>query len=236
MDKKHILVFGYNRLSYDLANNLDEKQHRLKFADVDEDNVRQASENGFTAAVMDYRSDENLSKLGIGQDVETLFCFLPEDSENVFLTISARALDKNLEIISIVEDPDCADKLLAAGANKIINPYEISGRKIFQLVTKPDITTVLDQTVFGRHDLNMAEVKIPENSQLENTFASQLALHNSNNLILVGVVDRELGDDLFFSMEEEDHKLDAGDILVVLGPTREIRAFKKEIEKQNYET
>ena len=47
------------------------------------------------------------------------------------------------------------------------------------------------------------------------------------NLFLIGVVDKELGDKLYFSLGEQDHKLDVGDILVVLGANRDIRKFKK---------
>ena len=116
---------------------------------------------------MDFRSDDSLHKMGIGHDIETIFCFFPEDSENVFLIISARAIAPDLSIVAIVKDPDSADKLLSAGANKIINPYQICGRKIFGLIKKPVITSILENTVFGRADLNMAQVEIPIGSKLE---------------------------------------------------------------------
>jgi voltage-gated potassium channel len=231
MKTKRIAVFGYNRLSFELIRNLDLKQHNVLVIDSDVSRVEQAIENGFDARALDYRSDEDLLAIGIGKTVDMLFSFLPEDSENVFLTISARALDQSLIIISIIEDPDSADKLLAAGANKIINPFEISARKIYQLVKKPDLSTVLEQTVFGRHDLHIAEIIIPEGSWLDQMMVSELRINEQNNLILIGVVDKELGDDLYFSLGEKQHKLDPGDILVVLGPDRSIRAFKKAIER-----
>jgi voltage-gated potassium channel len=120
---------------------------------------------------------------------------------------------------------------LAAGANKIIDPYEICGRKTHEMLTKPDITNILDDTVFGRHDLNMAQIEILEGSCLENTKTSDLRLSEKHNLILIGVVDRELGDQLHFAIGEKEHCLDAGDVLVVMGPEKEIKAFKKEVEQ-----
>jgi len=56
-----------------------------------------------------------------------------------------------------------------------------------------------------------------------------LSLNEQFNLVLIGIVDKELGDKLHFAIGEKDHKLDAGDILVVLGPSREINAFKQEV-------
>lgn len=226
---KNILVFGYNRLSVEAMKRLDSDSHHLLVVDQDQQRAALAAENGYATADIDFRFDEDLKAIGLGKHIDTIFCFLPEDSENVFLTISARAIDPALQIISIVEEPDAVDKLIAAGANKVIDPYQICGRKIHELIKKPDITNIIDQTVFGRHDLHMAEVVIPDKSPLENTYSSQLKLNKDHDLVLIGVVDKELGEDLHFAIGKQNHRLNAGDILVVLGPSREIRAFKKEV-------
>lgn len=226
---KKIALFGYNRQSFEAISRLDQNLYDLLIVEPDSSLAALAEEKGYKTALIDFRSDEALSSIGMGKDLDIIFCFLPEDSENVFLTLSARALDKNLNIIAIVDTAQSAEKLIAAGANKIIDPYQICGQKIHELITKPDIANIIDHTVFGRHDLHVAEILIPENSYLENTFTSELTLNEKHNLVLLGVVDKELGDDLHFSIGEKDHKLDPGDIIVVMGPSREIKAFKKEV-------
>ncbi len=232
MSVKNIAIFGYNPMSFELIKCLDLKQHEVIIVDQHQDSLITATDLGFTVIATDYRNDDNLQEVGIGRHIDVLFCFFEEDSSNLFLTISARAMDKKLEIISIVDDPESADKLIVAGANKIIDPYQICGRKIYQLIKNPDIADVLDHTIFGRHDLNTAEILIPPDSPLEKTYASQLQLNSRYNLILIAIVDKELGKELHFTIGEQDHKLDAGDILIVLGPSRQIKAFKKEVEKQ----
>lgn len=226
---RKIVVFGYNRLSFEAIARLDQDLYNIIVVETDPSLLLLAEENGFNVISVDFRSDENLKSLGIGKDIDTIFCFLPEDSANVFLTLSARAIDENLNIIAIVEAPHSAEKLIAAGANKIIDPYEICGQRIHQLIKKPDITNIIQHTVFGRHDLHVAEVVIPEKSTLENTYTSELTLTEQYNLVLIGIIDKELGEELHFSIGEKDHKLDANDILVVLGSSREIKAFKKEV-------
>jgi len=226
---KKIAVFGYNRLSFDAISRLDQKIHDILVIETDASLVALAEEKGFKATTLDFRSDEDLKSIGIGQDIDIIFCFLPDDSENVFLTLSARAIDKELEIIAVVESSQAAEKLIAAGANKIIDPYQICGQKIYELIKKPCMTHIIDHTVFGRHDLHIAEIIIPEGSPLDNIYSSELTLSEQQNLVILGIVDKELGDDFHFILGEKDHKLDAGDIIVVLGPSREINAFKKEI-------
>jgi voltage-gated potassium channel len=229
MKRKRIAIFGYNPLSFELAKRLDTELHDIVFIDDDAAKLDMVAEQGFDIAPIDYRSDDDLRKIGIGNDIGTIFCFLLEDSENVFLAISARGIDAQLHIIAAVEHPESADKLLAAGANKIIDPYKISARKIQQLLMKPEITSLLDHTVFGRHDLNIAELEIPAGSCLVHHKTSDLRLEERYNLILIGVIDKELGDELHFAIDRTEHTLDSGDILVILGPARDIRAFKKYI-------
>jgi voltage-gated potassium channel len=226
---KKIAVFGYNRLSFEAISRLNKKTHDILIIETDESLAAIAKDKGFQTSSIDFRSDQDLKSIGIGKNIDIIFCFLPEDSKNVFLTISARAIDKNVDIIAIVENPQSDEKLIAAGANKIIDPYQICGQKIHEIIKKPDITNIMDHTVFGRHDLHMAEITIPEHSYLENTYTSELTLNERHNLVLIGVVDKELDEQLHFSIGEKDHKLDPGDIIVVLGPSREIRAFKKEV-------
>lgn len=227
---KKVVIFGYNRLSFEAMTRLNPESYQLLIIERNDEKAKLAVERGFEVSNIDFRSDDDLRSIGIGGDIEVIFCFFPDDADNVFLTISARALDKNLQIIAIIENPESAEKLLAAGANKIIDPYEICGRKIHELLKKPDMTNILDHTVFGRHDLNMAEIEIPKGSYLDGQYIDDLNLNDTHNLILIGIVDKELGEELHFSISERQHKLDAGDILVVMGPSREIRAFKKDVK------
>ncbi|MGZ5575876.1 MAG: potassium channel family protein [Methylobacter sp.] len=228
---KRIAVFGYGIMSLEAMSRLNREQYSIIFIAKNEAEAALIEEQGFSAKIIDFRNDDELRSVGIGVDVDILFCFYLRDSDNVFLTISARAIDKNITIVAIVDDPESSEKLLAAGANKIIDPYEICGRKTHEMLTKPDITNILDDTVFGRHDLNMAQIEILRGSCLENTKTSDLRLSEKHNLMLIGVVDRELGDQLHFAIGEKEHRLDAGDVLVVMGPATEINAFKKEVEQ-----
>jgi voltage-gated potassium channel len=227
---KRIAVFGYSIMSLEVIKQLNEAQYSYVFIVKDEAEALLVAEHGFDTKIIDFRNDEAIKSVGIGENIDILFCFYPRDSDNVFLTISARALDKELSIIAIVDDPESAEKLLAAGANKIIDPYEICGRKTYDMLAKPDITDILDNTVFGRHDLHIAQIEIPKNSSLEQTKTSALLLAGTYNLILIGVVDKVSGDTLHFVMDEKEQDLNTGDVLVVLGPARDIKAFKVKIQ------
>lgn len=226
---KHIAVFGYSIMSQEVMKRLQHSHSSLLFVGRDETEAALMAEQGFTTQVIDFRNDDELKAIGVGSQLDVLYCFFPADSDNVFLTISARALAPKLMIIAIVDAPESAEKLLAAGADKIIDPYEICGRKTHDMLTRPDISNIMDHAVFRRHDLHLAQIEIPPGSYLDNTKLSELDLSEQYDLILIGVVDRELGDELHFAISDTEHHLDGEDVLVVLGVASEIRAFKESL-------
>ena len=228
---KKIVVFGYSVMSLEAMKHLNPNLYEIVFVGKDEAEANLMRAEGFKSFTIDFRNDDDLRSMGIGTDVDVLFCFYPKDSDNVFLTISARAMAMNLTIIAIVDEPESAEKLLAAGADKIIDPYEICGRKTYDMLIKPDITNIMDNTVFGRHDLNMAQIEVFSGSSIENILLTDIKAKLKHNVIIVGVVDKEFVDDLHIAIGEQLYRLKAGDVLVVLGSTRAIGAFKYEVER-----
>jgi voltage-gated potassium channel len=224
---KRIAVFGYSIMSMTVMARLRDDHYHLLFLGQNEEETELMHQRGYLAKTIDFRNDEELKAIGIGSDIDVIFCFFPADSDNVFLTISARALAENLTIITVVDDPESADKLLAAGANKIIDPHEICGRKAHEMLTRQDVSTILDNTVFGDHDLNIAQIEMSPQSNLLGHAITDLQLGAKYNLILLGAVDQGFNKKLHLAIGEQTRLLTAGDVLVVLGSQNNIRAFKE---------
>jgi len=229
--KPKFAVFGCNPLAIEVAWRLSLAKTPFVMVDSDAALVEAANKEGLVAELIDYTDDDALRSVGIGSHIEGMFCLFTEDSENVFLAISARALDPHLRIVAVCQAPEAAPKLLAAGADKVVDPYEISGARVHELIERPEVVELLEQTVFGQQDLNAAEITIPRHSWLHGVHLSALRKVMTQNLILLGVVDLERGKDLILSTRGIDHKLDYDDVLVVIGARSEIDAFRELIER-----
>jgi len=229
-NKKHrIAIFGYEKLTVDIADYLNSIRNDVIILDSNEENISQAAKRGFETAVVDYSRDLELRQIGIGTDIVTVFCLLPTDAENVFLIISVRSIDPQVPIVSITDAPDSIPKFLAAGADKVIDPYEISGLKIWRMLRKPVISQVMEKTLMSELDLNLAQVPIIKGSFLDGRVVGDARLRDYYDLILLGMVDRALGDEFIFRTRGLRHRLDAGDILVVIGPHIEIEHLKRDL-------
>ena len=230
--KPKFALFGCNPLAIEVARRLFVAKTPFVMVDSDAALVESANKEGLVALQIDYTDDEALRGVGIGSHIEGVFCLFTEDSENVFLAISTRALDHRLRIVAVCRAPEAAPKLLAAGADKVVDPYEISGARVHELIQRPEVVELLEQTVFGLQDLNVAEITIPHDSWLNGAHLSDFKKVMTQNVILLGVVDLERGKELIFSTRGIDHKLDYNDVLVVIGARKELDAFGELIDRK----
>lgn len=228
-----LALFGCNALAIEVAWRLTMVKTPFIMLDRDPKLVDLARKEGLLAEHIDYTDDDALRAIGIGSDaIDGVFCLLTEDSENVFLAISARALAPSVRIVAVCQAPEAAPKLLAAGADKVVDPYEISGARVHELIERPEVVELIEQTVFGFQDLNVAEIVIPRDSWVHGVLLSELRRHMTQNVLLLGVVDLERGHELIFSTRGIDHNLDHDDVLVVIGPQHQMDLFKHMIESR----
>jgi voltage-gated potassium channel len=228
-----LALFGCNALALEVAHRLSAGGQDFVMIDNDEALVEQARESGFRVVRLDYTLDESLREIGLGGGIEGIFCLLRDDSENVFLAITARAMDPTLRIVAICREPEAAPKLIAAGADKVVDPYAISGARAYDLIARPEVVELLEETVFGQQDLNIAEVTIPPGSWVAGQRLSRLRRHMTQNVLFLGVVGAELGHGLIFSTRNIDHNLDVGDVLVIIGAREEVDTFRAMIGRQS---
>jgi voltage-gated potassium channel len=228
VENNKIIIFGCNPLSMAVASQLEERGGELLLVAQDRECVESMVSSGYRALEVDYTDDDRLRELGIGKDVSVIFAFFEMDSRNVFLTISVKDIDPGVVVIALTQSDDSANKLRAAGASKVIDPYEISGRKIYDMLKRPLIAETIENVVFGRNYLNLSELTVDQDSFLDGKRLGALELSKHYDLVLIGVVDKELGDEFIFLNSGTDHKLDQGDVLVVIGPPDEIERLRQD--------
>lgn len=226
MNDALILLFGFSRTALEIATKLKKQGYAFRLVDYDPAALVKAQKEGFDLIVCDYGNDDALESLGIAQNVGFVFCLFDDDVHNVFLTLSVRAIDPNVPIIATTHTKDAVHKLEIAGATTILDPYQITGKKIYKLITQPEVMQIVETTIFGEEDVNMAQLTVTETSPLNGTLLSQYSAWKAYNMLLLGLHDKEFNKEFIFITEGHTHKLDAGDVLVVIGSMSEIRRFK----------
>jgi len=135
----HVIVCGYGRIGRMLAEDLATAGADFLILDQDEARLAEARASGYLCWVGDATDEDSLRAVGVAH-ARVLATVLPSDAANVFITLSARSLNPNLQIIARGEAPSTESKLLQAGANQVVLPAHIGAERIAEMVLFPETT------------------------------------------------------------------------------------------------
>lgn len=229
---KKVVIYGYTALGSKIANLLSDKKYEIIIVDFDKAALQQAFKDGFQIFDSTLLNDNDLIEVGINKDIDALFCVSYSNKNNLFITLSARNLNKNLKIITISKTKSESKKLQIAGATKVLNPNELGAFRIYRYLSKPLMLRVLDDILFSKSDLNISEIYIGNNSRLNGLFLKDMIVHKNFNILLLGIMDKELGDKFIFNTKRINHKIDEGDVLVVVGKNKDLEDFSNYINSK----
>jgi voltage-gated potassium channel Kch len=139
----HIVICGYGRIGQMLARELQAARRDCVVLERDEARLALARSHGLLVLQADATQEESLQAAGIGR-AQALATVLPDDAANVFITLSARGLNRTLTIIARGEAPMTEKKLLQAGADRVVMPAHIGAERVAELILFHDLARMLD--------------------------------------------------------------------------------------------
>jgi voltage-gated potassium channel len=139
----HIVICGYGRIGQMLARELRAARRDCVILERSDARLALAREQGLLVLQADATHEEALLAAGIGR-ARALATVLPDDAANVFITLSARGLNRTLTIIARGEAPSTEKKLLQAGADRVVMPAHIGAERVAELILFQDLARMLD--------------------------------------------------------------------------------------------
>jgi Trk K+ transport system NAD-binding subunit len=132
----HIIVCGFGRIGQMLAHELKAGEARFVILERSESRAEEARKLGYLTLQADATDEGGLKLAGIDR-ARALATVLPDDAANVFITLSARSLNRKIEIIARGELPTTEGKLRHAGADKVVLPTHIGAERIAEMILYP---------------------------------------------------------------------------------------------------
>ncbi len=226
MIKHRICIFGYGNHGKFIARGLNSEDFDIIIVVATKENYKSAKVDGFeNVLLMDVTNDDELKKISLDDDTQ-LVCVMDDEHLNVFLTLSLRSLYPNIYILSISDSINVTKKLKMAGANKVIDLYEVSANKIYNLLDRPVATQLLEEFVLNKNGITFKEMVIPQNSFLDGKMVDDIDFAKYG-VLLVGMIDEEMGHSFVFITAGIEHKLDSGDTMVCVGYSDKLKEFEK---------
>ena len=178
----------------------------------------------------DATEDEVLSKAGIKR-AQGLVTALSQNTDNLFVVISARHINPRLRIVARATDETALYKMKRAGANNVISPNTIGGLRMASIMLRPTVVSFLDVMSSDRPEvsLRLEEVTIPEESHLDKKNLTEAKIPQETGLMIIAM--KKKGDVSFVYNPTSSTTLSVGDTLIVLGNLEQAEELHKYIEK-----
>ena len=219
--KNHAIICGYGRIGRMIASQLEDAGAAFVVVDQAPDRVAEVRDAGHLILQGEATDEAVLKAAGISR-ARVLATVLPDDAANVFITLSARNMNPEIQIIARGEVPSTERKLLQAGADRVVLPAHIGADRITHLILHPNARDVLSGSSktavdFEHHltelGLDMEEIEIGQQSPWLKKTIAQVEAGAAGRLLAVAIMRKEGGTDLNPSPTSV---LMAGDALVVM--------------------
>lgn len=226
-----IFIFGYGSFGKHLYKHLYKHNKNITVV-IDNTQTQDVQDSQANVVSINIKQNDDVLSLGIEPKKDIIYCAMNKTANNLFLVLTLKTLFKEINIIAISNSYENARKLKYAGASNVIDLYEATARRFVNILTKPAVTRAVDEIIYKENDLKMAEIVLPENSAIDKKLLSQFDF-KAHGIILIAIIDKEKGNDLYFVDHRVDHKLDSGDTLVVVAKKNDLERFQKFLGNEN---
>jgi voltage-gated potassium channel len=220
----HYIICGYGRVGRNVAAEFREAEIEYVVLDFSPDAIEAAREAGALYVEGTGTEDEDLREAGL-ERARGLVASSDSDSDNLYITLSARAARPNLLIVARASDEDAAKKLRLAGADRVVQPYSSAGKEMAKLVLRPQVAAFLDiVSTSGGPELRFEEIEVDETCEHAGESIRELRVREVTGAMIVALRKR---DGTFDTTPDPDATLDVGDVIIAAGTPDELRRLEE---------
>ncbi len=212
--RDHYIICGYGRIGKLICKELWKKSVPFVCIERNQESARRAEEEGYLCINGDATEEEILNAAGI-QRARGLVSVLVSDSDNVFITLTARGLNPGLYVLARAEEEGTERKLRRAGADRVMSPHHIGGLRMAHAILKPAVVDFIEIATHSESiELQMEEISIGPKSSLAGANLRESGIRKALGTIIVAI--KKASGSMVFNPPPEI-RMEAGDVLIVLG-------------------
>jgi len=227
--KDHYIICGFGRIGSMICRELAANQVPFVVVEHNIEVLEKIEDDHYLYMKGDATLDETLIRAGI-QRATGLVTVVTSDSENVYITLTARGLNPDLYILARSGEESTELKLKRAGANKVVSPYAIGGMRMAQSILRPNVVDFIEIATASEHlDLQMEEISIPAGSDFAGKTLVGTGFRKETGVIIVGIK-KSFGHMIFNPSPQA--LIDEGDTLIVLADPKSVDNLEEMVKKR----
>jgi voltage-gated potassium channel len=220
----HFIVCGFGRVGRHASYEFQRANAPFLVLDRNEERVAKAASAGMLAVAADATQDGSLREAGVLR-ARGLIAALPSDAENLFIILSAKALNPKLTVVTRVSEEEAGEKLRRAGADIVFTPYAMAGRQLADALLRPHVVEFLD---FARSNIGpkvtMEQVCVAPKTEFTRKTLGQVLEMRKSGVIVLAI--RKHGGETVFNPPAE-FEISAGDFLIVMGERSSLQKLER---------
>jgi voltage-gated potassium channel len=209
----HVIVCGFGRVGRSASYELQRAKVPFLIVDRSEQRAQQAVDSGMLAVVADATRDDSLREVGVLR-ARGLIAALPSDAENLFIILSAKTLNPNLNVVTRASEEEAETKLRRAGADVVFAPYTIAGQRLAQALVRPHVVQFIDFATSIGPRIKIEQLRIAAGTRFVSRTIGELAKQLGSGVIVLAL--RRTDGQMLFN-PEAGTLIEPGDFLIVLG-------------------
>ena len=171
-------------------------------------------------------SEETVLKKAGVEKAKGLISALGNDTQNVFVVLTARELNSKLRIVARVAERESEQKFLRAGADAVVCPNFIGGLRLASEIIRPVVVDFLDVMMRGREiTLRIEEVGVSSDSRFINQTLAETGIGQKTGVIVIAI--REMATGKYVYNPSAQTRINRGDVLITLGEIGQIESLRK---------
>jgi len=218
---EHVIVCGWGRVGREVAHFLSNAQRHVVVVDRDADRLREVS---YAWVHGDVTDDEILRQAGIERAI-TLVAALDTDADNLYVTVAAKSMRPDLQIIARARNESSEPKLLRAGADRVVNPQQLGGDRMASFVTQPHVVDFVDIVMHdGTLEFRLEELAVSAASSLSGSTLRSAQLRDRTGALVLAIRRPDGG---FVTNPLPEDVIEAGDVLISVGTAEQLDALAR---------
>lgn len=226
----HYIVCGYGRIGRVIVEELSKFGKELVIIENNKEYYEELLKTEKMFLIGDATDDDLLLEAGI-ERAKGLIAALPKDTENLFVTLTAKQLNKKLYVIARANQDTSVKKFLRAGASRVFSPYTIGAMRMVISILKPNVLDFLDFTLQhhqeAKEKIIIEEITLHENSPLLSKTLAESGIRKNYNAIVVAVKNK---DNKMIFNPPFNYTLTEGDTLILIAEENNFKKLEKEIK------
>lgn len=223
----HFVVCGFGRVGREVTQMAIERGEPVIVIDQDPERVEAAREMGAVAILGDATAEPILEEAHI-ERARALIAAADADAVNTYIVLTARALAPDLYIVVRAGSENAERRMRTAGANRVVSPYQIAGRRMAIAALQPMIIDFIDTLTTrpaSRGHL-LAELVVADEGAALSGHTSAEVFHDGNGRTRVLAIQRP--DDELIVAPSGSEELRPGDRLMIFGEEADLEALSAE--------